>query len=55
LEYDNSNRILMTGSLNAGDFKGLDRGRAYTVLGVKKLSNGVRLVKLRDPKGTEKY
>ena len=34
---------------------GLAMGHAYTVLGTRKLSNGVRLVKLRNPWGVEDY
>lgn len=30
-------------------------GHAYTVLGVKLLSNGTRLVKLRDPSGFDSF
>ena len=57
--YDGSNAILMAGSADGSDkdtnAEGVVLGHAYTVLGVKKLSNGVRLVKLRNPWGTDSY
>ena len=34
---------------------GLSHSHAYTILGVKELSNGVRLLKLRNPWGKENY
>ena len=37
------------------DEKGLVQGHAYTVIGVKKLSNGVRLVKCRNPWGEDSW
>lgn len=35
--------------------EGFVSNHAYVILGVKQLSNGVRLVKLRNPWGSERY
>ena len=40
---------------NIKNTNGLTMGHAFTVLGTKKLSNGVRLVKIRNPWGQETY
>jgi len=55
-EHDSKNYIMMTGNVRETvDYKHLITKHAYTVLGVKELSNGVKLVKLRNPWGLEGY
>ena len=59
LQYDGSNHIMMAATYGFSDTtintEGLVNNHAYTVLGVKMLSNGTRLVKLRNPWGYEVY
>ena len=60
LRVHDENNDIMTASSHAGsdkdkDDKGLVQGHAYTVIGVKKLSNNVKLVKLRNPWGVDSW
>jgi hypothetical protein len=43
------------GSDKTTDATGLVQGHAFTLLGAKTLSNGVRMLKIRNPHGKEKY
>lgn len=58
-EHDGSNDILQAGTSGGNDTEtsanGIVLGHAYTILGVVELSAGPRLVKLRNPWGSEKW
>ena len=47
--------ISPAGSDKTTDSSGLVQGHAFTLLGAKQLSNGVRMLKIRNPHGSEKY
>ena len=57
--HDGKNDIMNTNAEGTTDTiqvaNGITTAHAYTVLGTKKLSNGVRLVKMRNPWGSELY
>jgi len=59
VKHDNSDDIITTGTNGNNHFinneVGLAGGHAYTVIGAQKLSNGARLLKLRNPWGVENY
>lgn len=57
---DLSKDIIQAGTEGAGDDSektkdGLSKSHAYTVIGVHTLSDGTRLVKIRNPWGEEGY
>ena len=57
--HDKNDDFITCGTEGSDDTKrnlsGLTKGHAYTVLGTVKLSNGTRLVKIRNPWGTEGF
>ena len=57
--YDESDDFITCGTENSSDSQrnlaGLVKGHAYTVLGTARLSNGKRLVKIRNPWGQELF
>ena len=59
LKHDQHKDLITAASHNGSDTdtddKGVVLGHAYTVQGVKKLSNGARLVKLRNPWGDDSW
>jgi hypothetical protein len=52
-EADEKNWVMAGGCMN--EFGNLVTGHAYTILGVVQLSEGPKLVKLRNPWGKEQY
>lgn len=59
LEHDGLNDIITAGTPGGDDSftddKGLVQGHAYVVLGVQQLNNGVKIVKLRNPHGSDSW
>jgi len=59
LKHD-ENKDIMTcgspaGSDKTTDSSGLVQGHAFTLMSVKQMSNGVKMLKIRNPWGSEKY